>query len=91
MVGKAPEELLVKLRARPADRLGEGTRSKRFPLASFLHTVAGLGFSGGDENRDGCLVLTTPEFILDTVVVDVRHRPFFNFVVVDVVGHSCYQ
>ena len=50
MAGKAPEELLVKLRARPVGRAGEGTRSNLFPLASFLHTDAGLGLAVDDEN-----------------------------------------
>ena len=92
MAGKAPEELLVKLRARPVDRVGEGTRSKLFPLASFLHTYAALGFAVEDEKRDGCFVVSPSEIFLDTVVVDERHRPlFFNFDVVAAVGHSCCQ
>jgi hypothetical protein len=61
MAGKAPEELLVKRRARPVGRAGEGTRSNLFPLASFRHTEAALGFVAvADKKRDGCFLVSTP-------------------------------
>jgi hypothetical protein len=60
MAGKAPEELLVKLRARPVGRAGEGTRCNLFPLASLLHIDSALGFAVDEEKHDGCFLVSAP-------------------------------
>jgi hypothetical protein len=93
MAGRAPEELFVKLRARPVGRAGEGTRCNLFPLASLRHIDSALGLAIDDEKRDGCFLVSTPEIFLDTVVGGARHRPlFFNVDAEEaVIGHSCCQ